>query len=259
VRQFARNPKETHLKQIRKRLTYANVMSSLAVFLVLGGATAFAAQQLGNNSVGTKQLKKNAITTAKVKKNAITTAKLKANSVTGAKVKDGSLSGTDINVSTLGTVPSATKATSATSATSATTAGSLAGQTPFFVRLGFGGSQVLAAHGSVAFVATCSQEGGDDVARIFFQTSQNGAVTSGGDSFDGTDGDFLNVDTPPDQRQLVEAEIETGNVHVGGEIDRGWVIGPDGKMLTVNSEGVALGLNYGAPGCLFAGVINAVG
>ena len=41
------------MKQIRKRLTYANVMSSLAVFLVLGGATAFAATQLAKNSVGT--------------------------------------------------------------------------------------------------------------------------------------------------------------------------------------------------------------
>jgi len=51
---------------IRKRLTYANVMSSIAVFLVLGGA-AFAATQLPKNSVGTKQLKKNAVTSAKVK------------------------------------------------------------------------------------------------------------------------------------------------------------------------------------------------
>ena len=33
------------MKQIRKRLTYANVMSSIAVFLVLGGATAFAANE----------------------------------------------------------------------------------------------------------------------------------------------------------------------------------------------------------------------
>ena len=48
------------MKQIRKRLTYANVMSSIAVFLVIGGATAFAAG-LAKNSVGTKQLKKNAV------------------------------------------------------------------------------------------------------------------------------------------------------------------------------------------------------
>lgn len=45
------------MKLIRKRLTYANVMSSIAVFLVLGGATALAAG-LAKNSVGTKQLKK---------------------------------------------------------------------------------------------------------------------------------------------------------------------------------------------------------
>ena len=54
------------MKQISKRLTYANVMSSIAVFLVLGGA-AFAAVQLPKNSVGPKQLKKNAVTSAKVK------------------------------------------------------------------------------------------------------------------------------------------------------------------------------------------------
>lgn len=84
------------MKQARKRLTYANVMSSIAVFLVLGGATAFAAG-LAKNSVGSKQLKKNAVTAAKIKKNAVTTAKIKKDAVTGAKVKE----------ETLGTVPSA--------------------------------------------------------------------------------------------------------------------------------------------------------
>jgi hypothetical protein len=83
------------VKRVRNRLTYANVMSSIAVFLVIGGATAFAA--LGKNTVGTKQLKKNAVTSAKIKKNAVTTAKIKKDAVTGAKVKE----------STLGPVPSA--------------------------------------------------------------------------------------------------------------------------------------------------------
>jgi hypothetical protein len=88
-------------------------MSSIAVFLVLAGGTAFAANQLGKNTVGSKQLKKNAVTAAKIKNEA----------VTAAKVKKGSLTGTDINLSTLGKVPSAAKADSATTATSATTAG----------------------------------------------------------------------------------------------------------------------------------------
>jgi len=54
------------VNHLRKRLTYANVMSSVAVFLALGGA-AFAAAQLPKNSVGTKQLKKNAVNSAKIK------------------------------------------------------------------------------------------------------------------------------------------------------------------------------------------------
>jgi hypothetical protein len=97
-------------------------MSSIAVFLILGGATAVAAGQLGKNSVGTKQLKQNAVTAAKLKKNAVTGAKIADGSVSGAKVQDGSLTGTDINASTLGTVPNATHAATATSATTAATA-----------------------------------------------------------------------------------------------------------------------------------------
>jgi hypothetical protein len=49
----------------RGRLTYANVMSTLAVFLVLGGG-AYAATRLPKNSVGTKQLKNGSITLAKL-------------------------------------------------------------------------------------------------------------------------------------------------------------------------------------------------
>jgi hypothetical protein len=100
------------VKQIRKRLTYANVMSSIAVFLVVGGATAFAAGHLGKNTVGTKQLKKNAVTTKKIKKNAVTTAKIRKEAVTGAKIK----------LSSLGTVPSATNAVHASSADNAANA-----------------------------------------------------------------------------------------------------------------------------------------
>jgi hypothetical protein len=95
------------VKQIRKRLTYANVMSSIAVFLVLGGATAIAAGQLGKNSVGSKQIKKNAVTASEIKKNAVTSAKIKANAVTTAKIKNEAVTGGKVNEGTLGTVPSA--------------------------------------------------------------------------------------------------------------------------------------------------------
>ena len=97
---------------MRPRLTYANVMATIAVFIALGSG-AYAAKQLPKNSVGTKQLKKNAVTKVKIKKN----------SVNGPKVKKNSLTGADINLSKLGTVPSAKSANTAGSANTATTAG----------------------------------------------------------------------------------------------------------------------------------------
>ena len=53
------------MKRLRGNLTYANVMATIAVFLVLGGS-AVAATQLPGDSVGTKQLKKGAVTPGKL-------------------------------------------------------------------------------------------------------------------------------------------------------------------------------------------------
>ena len=88
------------MKQIRKRLTYANVMSSIAVFLVLGGATAIAAG-LAKNSVGSKQIKKNAVTTAKIKNNAVSTAKLKNGAVTAPKLAAGAVGASAIGAGSI--------------------------------------------------------------------------------------------------------------------------------------------------------------
>jgi hypothetical protein len=52
------------MHRIRGKLTYANVMATIAVFIALGGAS-YAAIKLPKNSVGTKQLKKGAVTPAK--------------------------------------------------------------------------------------------------------------------------------------------------------------------------------------------------
>jgi hypothetical protein len=84
------------MKLVRKRLTYANVMSSIAVFLVLGGATAFAAGHLGKNTVGSKQLKNNAVTAAKIKSAAITGAKIKDGAITAGKLAGGAVSGAQL-------------------------------------------------------------------------------------------------------------------------------------------------------------------
>ena len=64
------------MKRLRTKLSYANVLSTLCLCLLLGGGTAFASMSLlAKNSVGTKQLKKGAVTPAKLSKGAKTALK----------------------------------------------------------------------------------------------------------------------------------------------------------------------------------------
>ncbi len=54
------------MTRIRRRLTYANIVASLALFLAMGG-TGYAALSLPKASVGAKQLKRSAVSSKKVK------------------------------------------------------------------------------------------------------------------------------------------------------------------------------------------------
>jgi hypothetical protein len=144
---------------MRPKQTYSNVVSTLCLVLLLGGGAAYAAAHMGKNSVGAKQLEKNAVTTAKIKKNAVTSAKIKNGAVTSAKIKngavsalkvmDGTLTGQQINVSTLGTVPSAA---------------SVNGQTPMkiFKIMSKGESNVqVASIAGFSITATCEEANAD--------------------------------------------------------------------------------------------------
>jgi hypothetical protein len=65
------------LSKLRPRPTYANVASTLALMLALGGG-AYAATSLPKKSVGTKQLKKNAVISPKVKNGSLLARDFKA-------------------------------------------------------------------------------------------------------------------------------------------------------------------------------------
>jgi hypothetical protein len=97
------------VKKIWGKLTYANVVSTLCLFLLLGGGAALAATKLPKGSVGSAQLRRNA--------------------VTGAKIKPGAISGSKIKLATLGAVPSAAFATRAAEATRADSAATAANAT----------------------------------------------------------------------------------------------------------------------------------
>jgi hypothetical protein len=153
------------VNQIRKRLTYANVMSSLAVFLLLGGGAAFAATKLAKNSVGTKQLKNNAVTTKKIKNNA----------VTGAKVKESSL----------GTVPSATN---------------FEGFVPFgIIAANSGETKTLVTYGPFSLVGQCVPNGLSLEAFVVFATTEEHSSFGGDDDSDGDVGPAT-----PESERIIE-------------------------------------------------------
>jgi hypothetical protein len=70
--------------RFRPKLTYSNVIASIALFVALGGAAVAAG--LPKNSVGPKQLKRGAVTTKALRKGAVTGGKLAPKSVKVGKL-----------------------------------------------------------------------------------------------------------------------------------------------------------------------------
>ncbi len=88
------------MSRIRPHLTYSNVMSTIAVFGVLAGGSAWAASKIGTN-----QIKNGAVTTKKIKNDAVTGAKVNESSF--GQVPDAARAGNATNASQLGGVPAA--------------------------------------------------------------------------------------------------------------------------------------------------------
>jgi hypothetical protein len=90
------------MRAVGRRLTYANVVATLALFLALSGGVVWAA-----GKIGAKNLRANAVTAGKIKRNAVTNAKIRGNAVTAAKIKAGAVDFTKLAPGT-GLVASAT-------------------------------------------------------------------------------------------------------------------------------------------------------
>lgn len=97
--------------RFRGKLTYANVTSSLALFLVLTGGLAFAA--LKKNSVTTKQIKDGQVKTQDVGDGEIGFADLDSDSVGSPKIINGSVLGPDIGADSVGSAAIGTGAVGA--------------------------------------------------------------------------------------------------------------------------------------------------
>jgi hypothetical protein len=117
------------MKSCRPRLTYANVVATIALFAALGGVS-YAATTLPKNSVGTDQIQAEAVRTGKLAEDAVTASRLSQ----GVRERIAAAGATPTATSTpesvkhAETADTAAKADTATSADTAKDAEALGGQ-----------------------------------------------------------------------------------------------------------------------------------
>lgn len=118
-------------KSVRGKLTYANVMATLGVFLALGGGAAWASGQLGKNAVKSKNIAAHAVKNKNLAKNAVKEGNLAKNAVTAAKVKAGSLTRAQLAAGTIAGTQIADFSSTVTLGSDTTAPQALAGTTAF--------------------------------------------------------------------------------------------------------------------------------
>lgn len=222
------------MKSLKRHLSYANLMSTVAVFFAISGATAFAATQVAKNSVGSKQIKKNAVTSSEIKKNAVTNAKIKNSAVTGSKVKDGSLSGADINLATLGTVPAASTITGLqrkgvvkVAPTNGATSAAARAAAP---------EQPLVSAGPFTIYGKCYSDASTVYAYTYVKTTQDGSVIDT-DQDDLYGDPFLDSTTAETDREAMNTSAGSNSSSFYGVHSSEVVaVAPDGTVLRADTS-----------------------
>jgi hypothetical protein len=78
------------VSHLKRHLSVANVLSCIALFVALSGAT-YAATTASRNSVKAKSIARGAVTTPKLRNGAVTTAKIRNWAVNGTKIGPGAV------------------------------------------------------------------------------------------------------------------------------------------------------------------------
>ena len=105
TRKARSGPIKLVLEQLRSGLTYANVMSTVAVFVALGGSS-YAAVKVGtreirNDSVRSVDIRKNEVSGSDIRKGQVRGSDLRNNDISGSDLRNGSVAGSDIKPGTL--------------------------------------------------------------------------------------------------------------------------------------------------------------
>ena len=93
------------MRRFRPKLSYANVVSTVALVFALSGGAVYAAGKIGSNEIA-----KNAIHSRQIKNRQVKRQDIAGGAINSGKVSNDSLTGKDIQEATLGEVPLASDA-----------------------------------------------------------------------------------------------------------------------------------------------------
>ena len=244
--------------RILNRLSYANVMATVAAFMALGGV-GYAAATVGsgdvvNNSLRSKDVRNNSLRGKDIRNKTIQAADVGLNKLTGAQV----------NESTLKQVPDAAQL-GGVGPEGYVPAGAL-------VRYSFtltgGEAREVVSHGPLKLMARCIDNGTDqggvanqDAARLFVTTTADGSVLSGIDTLDGGPlaTDFLTPATVETDAIWSENSVPNGTIDAlnGGDDDMAIASAPNGSTITGSWDQGVQGVNVFGATCAFRGYVIA--
>jgi hypothetical protein len=149
---------------LSSKLSFANVVACLALFVALGGSSYAAlrvdSSMIANNSVTSKDLKNNGVRGRDIHKGTVRGTDVRDNDLQGRDVRNDTLSGSDVRESSLGAVPSAlnSQTLGGKPASGFLASDKLVRVGP--VRLSLGENKTLVSSGPFTWKGSCSDDGG---------------------------------------------------------------------------------------------------
>ena len=141
-------------KPSRSILSFANVVSVLALFVALGGSS-YAAMKIGSDEIAD-----NSVRGRDIHKDSVRGTDIRNNDVKGRDVRDNTLTGDDLKESTLGSVPRAEDALTLAGKPASAFLGSGRQTRTGLIKLAHGETKTVASSGPFTWKAACSDDGG---------------------------------------------------------------------------------------------------
>ena len=154
-------------------LSFANVVSVLALFVALGGSS-YAAMKIGSDEIAD-----NSVRGRDIHKDTVRGTDIRNNDVKGRDVRDNTLTGADLKESTLGSVPQAEDALTLAGKPASAFLGSDRQIRTGLIKLAHAETKTVASSGPFTWKAACSDGGGGNTRLTVTVESTEAGASAG--------------------------------------------------------------------------------